>query len=318
MRSKEKIPQTEEKGIILSQINLCLQEMKEIRYNLDKWNKLTLEQMKEFAAEVKELQQKKKRIEKGATAETIITGTNKETNQEIEFNLEAERQTWQTFYENHNFKDKVEIPELFLTEEQIKEIQTLIEQGFVDKCAVIPDHLTYQELLPEMAKEYEETYQGSNFKEDKGFDELDKLETPQLRSGQANQQYRLIFFKKAQNLGDDTILKQTKGKSPDKMDEYLKEINKKLNTDIQGISLKDYLVTQRQIFETENKHMDEQGWTWCLKSRFKNSGRVVHAGWSPDHRQLQVHSSDASGSGSHSGSRLSRSFPAEGGTSGIK
>jgi len=286
----------------LEQIKNRLQEMKEIRYNPDKWNKLTLEQMKEFAKEVKELRKQRDRIEKGATAETI-TAKNKETNQEIEFNLEAEKQRWQTFYENHNFKNKVEIPELFLTEEQIKEIQTLIEQGFVDKCAIIPDHLSYKELLPEMAKGYEETYQGSNFKEDGSFAALDQQESVKQPT------YRLIFYKKIQNLDDDKILKATKDKSPDKMGEYLKETNKKLNTDIRGIFLKDYLIMQRQIFETENKHIDESSWSWCLKSRFK-SGRGVDAYWDPALRQLSVYSDDASYSDSDDGSRLSRSFPA--------
>ena len=250
--------------------------------------KLTLEQLKEIA----DLTEKKE--------QEIIKAKNPE-NQEIEMNLESERQYWQKFYENHNFKDKVDIPEIHLKEEQIKEIQTLIEQGFVDKCAVIPDHLTYAELEPEMSKGYEETYQGSNFKQDGSFATLDEQE-------QAKQPaYRLVFYKKVQNLEDDKILKQTRGKSPDEMDEYLKETNKKLNTDIQGISLKDYLITQREFTETTNpdkniqdksRHMDEAGWNWCLKSRFKKSGRVVDA-------------NDSSNSYSNNGSRLSRSFVME-------
>ena len=326
-KRKEKIPQTEEKGAIfispdqqqqLDQIKHRLNEMKETRYNPDKWNNLTLEQMQAFAEEVKELRKQRDRIEKGTT-ETTITAINKETNQEIEINLETERIRWQTFFENHNFKDKVDIPELTLNEEQIKEIQILIEQGFVDKCAVIPDHLIYQELEPEMAKAYEKTGTGSNFDSDGGFDELDKQETPRQSSGQANQQYRLIFYKKVQNLEDDKILKATKGKSPDQIDKYIEQINKQHNTDIQGISLKDYLIIQREFTETINtdkniqdksRHMDEQGWSWCLKSRFKKSGRVVDASWFPGDRQLLVNADDSSYSYSIHGSRLSRSFPA--------
>ena len=91
-------------------------------------------------------------------------------------NLESERQYWQKFYENHNFKDKVDIPEIHLEDKEIKEIEHLIEQGFIDKCAIIPEHLTYQELEPEMTKGYKETYQGDNFQEDGSFAILDKLE----------------------------------------------------------------------------------------------------------------------------------------------
>ena len=294
----------------LDQINHRLEEMKEIRYNPDKWNSLTLKEMEQFVAELKELKKQRKRIEKG-TAETTITATNKETNKEIEINLEAERQRWQTFYESHNFKDKVDIPELTLTEEQIKEVQTLIEQGFVDATAIIPDHLTYQELEPEMVKGYVETWTDSDFKSDGGFNELDKLESIKQPT------YKIVFYKKVQNLGDDKILKATKNKSPNQMDEELKETNKKLNTDIQGISLKDYLIIQREFTETTNtkqniqdksRHMDEDGWTWCLKSRFKKSGHVVEARWVPGGRRLNVYALDASHSDSRVGSRLSRSF----------
>jgi len=301
----------------LDQIKNRLEEMKEVRYNPDKWNSLTLEQMQAFAEEVKELKKQKNRIERGTTAETTITATNKETKKEIEINLEAERQRWQIFYESHNFKNKVEIPELTLTEEQIKEVQTLIEQGFVDKCAIIPDHLTYQELEPEMVKGYVETWTDSDFKSDGGLGELDKLETPQLRSGQANQRYRIVFYKKVQNLDDDKMLKATKNKSPEKMDEELNKINKQHNAKIEGISLKDYLIIQREFTETTNtkqniqdksRHMDENGWTWCLKSKFKKSGRVVLASWHPDLHRLDVHAYDASHSLSSFGSRLSRSF----------
>jgi len=297
----------------LDQIKNRLEEMKEVRYNPDKWNSLTLEQMQAFAEEVKELKKQKNRIERGTTAETTITATNKETKKEIEINLEAERQRWQIFYESHNFKNKVEIPELTLTEEQIKEVQTLIEQGFVDKCAIIPDHLTYQELEPEMVKGYVETYQGDNFKEDKGFQELDRLE--QIKQPT----YRLIFYKKTQGLDSDKKLKGTKGKSPEKMDEELKQINEQYSTDIQGISLKDYLIIQREFVETTNtdkdiqdksRHMESgsSDVTWCLKSKFKKSGRVVLASWHPDLHRLDVHAYDASHSLSSFGSRLSRSF----------
>ena len=294
----------------LDQINHRLEEMKETRYNPDKWNNLRLEQMQAFKAELDELKKQRNRIEKG-TAETTITATNKETNKEIEINLEAERQRWQTFYESHNFKNKVEIPELTLTEEQIKEVQTLIEQGFVDATAIIPDHLTYQELEPEMSKGYVETYQWDNFKNDGGLATLDQQESIK------NPTYRLIFYKKVQNLGDDKRLKATKNKSPDKMDEELKEINKQHNANIEGTSLKDYLIIQREFAETTNtkqdiqdksRHMDENGWTWCLKSRFKSSGLVVYASWLPGSRRLHVSARDASDSRSSIGSRLSRSF----------
>lgn len=325
-RKKESIPQPQAssvktaEGIFspdlqqqLEQIKHRLEEMKDKFENKEEWNKLTLTEMQNFKAELDELKKQRNRIERGTTAETTITATNKETNKEIEINLETERQRWQTFYESHNFKNKVEIPELSLTEEQIKEVQTLIEQGFVDKVAIIPDHLTYQELEPEMAKGYVETYQGSNFQEDKGFQELDKLEQVKQPT------YRLIFYKKTQGLDSDKKLKETKGKSPDKMDEELKQINKQYSTDIQGISLKDYLIIQREFVETTNtdkdiqdksRHMESgsSDVTWCLKSKFKKSGRVVIASWNPDIHRLYVDASDASDSSSNVGSRLSRSF----------
>lgn len=241
-----------------------------------------------------------------------ITATDKETNKEIEINLETERQRWQEFYENHNFEDKVDIPEIYLTDEQIREVKTLIEQGFVDSCAIIPDHLTYQELGPEMTKGYDEyerpIQQLCGFEEKRDFNELDKLESTK------KPQYRIIFYKKVRNVADDKRLETTKEKSPDRMEQYLKQTNKQLNTQLTGISLKDYLIIQREFAETTNtndamyddsRRMDQIRSSSCLKSRFKSLVIFVSGGCA-SHNQLLVGALPSTGA--TSGSRLSRSF----------
>jgi len=262
--------------------------------------KLTTDQLKE----IMELTEKKE--------ETIIKAINPEK-KEIELNLETERQKWQKFYEDHNFKNKVEIPEISLSLENIREIEHLIEQGFIDKWAIIPDHLSYQELEPEMAKGYEETYLWDEFKKDGGFEQLDKQETTE------QPQYRLLFYKQAKELDQDPILKQTLGKSAEDMEEWLAQTNKKEKTNLQGISLKEYLIIQRQFLEQNNpktkeqiqdqqNHLDVNKWTWCLKSKFPSSGRVAGARWDPRGRRLVVSAADSSDSYSGRGARLSRSF----------
>ena len=80
---------------------------------------------------------------------------------------------------------------------------------------------------------------------------------------------------------------------------------KTIQIEAEGLSLNVYLIFQRQYFEKNQKHLDEEGWTWLLKTF--SASRVVDSGWYND-SQLGVSAADSDASDGHLACRLSRSF----------
>ena len=240
--------------------------------------------------------------------ETEIIAQTKE-GQEIVFNLEKERQKWQDWYqEKHHFK-KIKIPEIRLTKEQSQEIKNLVEQGYVDSCAIIAKKITYQDLEKEMSKGYTETYQNSDFKGGGGWQALNEKET---KPG-----FRLVFYQKVKELNQDPILKKTLGKSAKQIKEFLEELKEKQGIELEGLFLKDYLVIQRKFTEEtkpsldiqdDKRHLDADNWAWCLKSSFPSSGRLARVYWYPYGHRLSVRAGSPSGSFLGRGARLGRGF----------
>ena len=258
--------------------------------------------------------EKLRRIEEIASREEIETQIIKAKTpegREIRFDMEKEREKWQEFYEKHNLK--TDIPEIKLKEEQIKEIQNLIEKGYVDELAIIADELSYSDVEREMTQGYEETRTGGNFDADGGFATLDQQETPSASSGQAKKRFHLVFYKKVKELDQDPFLKQTLNKSPEDIDALFKQLEQEQNIKLQGLSGKDYLVIQRKfVEETEtskdiqdkDRHMDANRWTWCLRSVFPG-GHVLGATWHPADRQVELRSGSPDNRDSGRGARSS-------------
>ena len=88
--------------------------------------------------------------------------------------------------------------------------------------------------------------------------------------------------------------------------------------DREKLTLSDYLILQRKIFDETGNHIDtkhEDGyyyWTWLPGSTVsKEAGggfRVVNAHWSPDDGQIGVNANDPDNSYPNLGCRLSRLF----------
>ena len=82
--------------------------------------------------------------------------------------------------------------------------------------------------------------------------------------------------------------------------------NQKIQIQAEGLSLNEYLILQKQYLETNQKHLDEKGWTWLLKT--SSASRIAGARWNPDNSRLSVNASDLGLSNGSLGCRLSRSF----------
>ena len=240
--------------------------------------------------------------------ETYIDKDSKQEKQ-IEINIEQQLEYWTNFYKE-NKVDWITLPDsIQLQEQQITEMKRLIKEYGFDKLLIIPENIVgqaqvkdkklikkaenYSKLHELMTKEYNESSQGDNFKQDESFDGISDNST----------KLRLILTKDIQELYDDKLFKDTLGKSPDKLKEQFID---KLN--LQSLSVSEYLIYQREYFSRNKKHLDEEKAVWLLNSKMPTWSPVPYSRWNTDYSRLHFYSGEASGSAGHGGSRLSGSF----------
>jgi len=265
--------------ILLKQYHRLKQEAREER-SISK-----VRQAKELQDKIKALHKEKNPLideleqitgkEQGDIAE--ISATTPE-GEEIKFELREELGKWKKFYEENNI-DWIELPDnISITKEQAEEIKRLIEQFGFDKLSIIPENLAntgerYEKLHELMSKGYEETYQYDNFQKDGGFAGIKNI----------SNDLRIIITKDIQNLDDDKLHKETKGKSPDDLkaeDGVLTQNN------LQGLDPATYLIIQREYFQRTGKHLDEDDFTWLPEVSPPESGHFPFAHWFSDGDQL--------------------------------
>ena len=250
--------------------------------------------------------------------------TNPENNEqtEIKFNLAEQIKTWQEFYQNHNLPipNEKEIKNSWRKNQ--KEIQKAMETYGYDKILIIPENLpATEELHTQMSQGYTATYQGDNFKNAGSFAGAKHTETQKTRiilchndqntyeNPQAN------FFAK-QTLGKNIL--QLSGLTEAQLNTKIQNQenipvdfetqinNQKIQIQAEGLSLNEYLILQRQYFQENQKHLDEKGWTWLLKT--SSASRIASASWYPGYSRLGVDANDLGTSNDFLGCRLSRSF----------
>ena len=250
--------------------------------------------------------------------------TNPETNEtkEIKFNLQEQIQTWQQFYQKENLPipNEKEIKNSWRKNRQ--EIQKAMETYGYDKILIIPENLPATEKLhTQMSQGYKETYQNDNFKNAGSFAGAKHTET---------QKTRIILCHNDQNTYENPqanfFAKQTLNKSilqlssltePQLQTKIQKQENipinfetqinnQKIQIEAEGLSLNEYLILQKQYFQANQKHLDEKGWTWLLKT--SSASRIADASWNPGRSRLGVNAFDLGHSHDSLGCRLSRSF----------
>ena len=261
--------------------------------------------------------------------------TNPETGEtrEITISLQESLQTFKDFYRQHL--------DLELTLEQIKvfkdiwrqnkeEIRQEIAAYGYDTLLLIPENLPDLETLNTKLIEtmpddktntgrVRPTYQSDDFKQGGSWSGVKNT---------APSQPRLILTKGVQNIyhSQDPIMEATLGKnimaltglSQAEVEKKIQNneplpINfeadikgQKIRISAEGLFLEEYLLHQRLYFDQTGKHLDEQGWTWLLKSL--SGSRVVFVGWDPAYRGLSVGADDPVSVSDSLGGRFSRSF----------
>ncbi len=89
--------------------------------------------------------------------------------------------------------------------------------------------------------------------------------------------------------------------------------NKKIKIQTEGLNLEEYMIFQRTHFDKHQKHPDENGTTWLLRSVSGDTSgpskpKVVESRWNSRNRRLNVDAGDPDISLANHGVRLANSF----------
>ncbi len=271
--------------------NIPLKELAE----LDPFHTRKTSAVEEARKLVEETKRKRKESGGETTAEKITVEykyndeIGNEQTETIELDIEKSLESFAAFYEKHN----IDLPADF--EEKIKDIwernhdqiRAEAERLGFDELLIIPGNLNLPELHKKMTEDYNETWQGENFKAGSSFQGVQET-TDETR-------IVLVHKNRAQNLKDRQELKATLDKTIQSF------IDKGEN-----IALTDYLIYQRKYFEENQKHLDEINWI-CLPGS-KSGARFGSARWSPAAGELLVFARVAEYRSVLLGCRLSRCF----------
>ncbi len=212
----------------------------------------------------------------------------------IEIDFDKQIESFSEFYGKYKIDITPDFTEKMadIWERNREEISKAIEEKGFDTVIFIPDGLpNSSEMNQKMSAGYNETYTSDNFEAGGSFDGVTDKE-----SGA-----RIILVHSAGQIEAHPALKETLDKSA----EYFQKEGETL-------TITDYFILQRKIFDKTGKHLDgESTWTWLPGSTVKNpdgGSRVVDARWDPDDGRLGVYAADPGYSGSDLGCRLSRCF----------
>ncbi len=219
----------------------------------------------------------------------LITTTTPE-GKEIQFNLEQTLQDSKEFYQSLNLTEwATELPETIeLTEEQINEIKEKVEKFGFNKMRILPTIETQNQMLQKLSQE--------------ATSQIDGLEESEQYSGEGiwlSNAVKPEFPDKIKNINrpkgkcyiqlykdDLEVPDETLGKTFIEARQYQKENN------LQGFTLAEYLIFQREFTQKNKKHPEHNNYTWLTDSELP-SAQVLHSRWGPGNRRVVVSSIDS-------------------------
>jgi hypothetical protein len=226
---------------------------------------------------------------------SLITAKTPE-GKDVEFDLNKEREYWAKFYESHNLpalvKDKDgkdHIPShIRLTPEQVQWVKEMVEKHGFNRMMICPppsvQNGSFTKVKKEMGKRVKaglakkEQYS----KEDDGiwFSDTVKENVDAGKVVDAREEKPYI------KLWRDDAEVSNEGNTAY---HYAQEFKEKC---LQGDTLFEDLIAQREFAEKTGKHMDTDKWGWLLDSTVKDkngvSALVLLAGWNPSYQQVRV------------------------------
>jgi len=234
-----------------------------------------------------EIQEKLKSLkEKIVPREIKAIFINPETSEqkEIIINIQEKTQEAQEFYKKHNLP----IP----NEQEIMSEE--IEKYGYDNVLIIPEDLPDTENLHnQMTEGYNASWTSGNFDQGGGFAGSKHTEQQKVKIILCHNDQNIYQNQEANVFEKATLNKnimQLSGLTEQEINQKIQnqenipinfetEINnQKIQIQAEGLSLNEYFIFQRQYFEKNQKHLDENGWTWLLKT-FSASRELLLVFW---------------------------------------
>ncbi|KKP93172.1 MAG: hypothetical protein US25_C0027G0004 [Candidatus Moranbacteria bacterium GW2011_GWE1_36_7] len=272
-----------------------------------------------------EIQEKLKSLkEKIVPREIKAIFINPETSEqkEIIINIQEKTQEAQEFYKKHNLPIPNEQEIMSVWRKNHKEIKEEIEKYGYDNVLIIPEDLPDTENLHnQMTEGYNASWTSGNFDQGGGFAGSKHTEQQKVKIILCHNDQNIYQNQEANVFEKATLNKnimQLSGLTEQEINQKIQnqenipinfetEINnQKIQIQAEGLSLNEYFIFQRQYFEKNQKHLDENGWTWLLKTF--SASRVVNSYWYSGAARLRVYALDLDDSGGDLACRLSRSF----------
>lgn len=256
-----------------------------------------------------------------------------ETNIEVDFNSVIKKS--KKFYRKHkivlenNFEARARDIWIRNYEDIKKEIATY---GY-DYVLIVPDSLPPLDTLHnQMTRGYDKTELGAMFELEGSFS--------RVKDSKSRNNFHLLLLHDNINSSDQALIDRTYEKCPinmvfDKdltrreknhaMDALIKSQgdvkinfplenvtfgdNREVKNSViraEGLTLKEYLIFQRQIFESTGKHLDDGQFCWMLASAIKDHLLIVN--WSEHQNRIEISADPVSRNYTDAGYRFCRSF----------
>jgi len=261
----------------------------------------------------KKRKKKRKRKSEITSGENILSFESK-SGEPLEYDLDEILEKSEKFYEKEGI-DWVEVPESIELDgeqrvEAIRIIEALCPTGDYENVTItyIPEGLADNEekrrkLLEKTTEGYytgdeegkKDYWESDNFKERGGIEGIEDKET----------KGRLLITKTTKELKDDELFKQTLGKTAE---ELMGERGIMQETGLRGLGLSELLVIQRQRYNEDVEHMDEESWIWITEIEATPSSLVPDVDWASNDAQFYLHAFTPDYNFEHLGCRLAGSL----------
>ena len=223
----------------------------------------------------------------------------------VELNIEQTLSHYKELFNNLNLTEWTnDLPETIeLTEDQINEIKEQVEKHGFNRIRIMPSVEIQNSSLRKLAEETHKPIEGLEESEQyagKGLPwlsspaELDKIKNKNRPEGCYIQLYK----------DNKEVPNETLDKTYPEARQYQKENN------LQGYTLAEYLIFQREFTKENKNHPDHENLTWLTDSEIGDSAssRVLNSSWFISGRRLDVNSDGSDAHGGLLGFRSSAVF----------
>jgi hypothetical protein len=212
---------------------------------------------------------------------------------------------WQEFYRKHDLPepDRAEVRQIW--REHYQEIKIEMEKYGYDMVLIVPGEMPDSKKVREKMTKDEEIYLSDQFRQAGDFDSLTDVASNKTRIMLCHSDEKIHENEKANgilklttmmnlsqivSLSDQEVYKLMKERKPIPVNFEVKADGEKLRVLAEGFSIDEYLLLQNFNFDKNGRYLDNECWSWCLKSYF--DAHIVSSGRSFDDDKFYVDADD--------------------------